>query len=225
MLSAVRGLMIVIAFVASATTVWAVEDIPEITFTNEERLSDFNKADCCVFINKAIKEALPAETTIFDISENNDRVKLSNGPSFYKLFEIPPLKKKKIYRISSYVNKGEDGKSAFFPQVVLLDDGYKISYRSNHHEVFHTAADWWGTKEHLAINVLVKPSKSPQYMLIYTPVRYFSDLAFTKETDWASQKIDKLNIYTEMNVKSGDSVSRLKLLGLPSGKLKIKLRK
>jgi len=220
----VRGLasVMAIAFVASVTSVWAVEDILEITFTDEERLSDFNNAQCCVFINKAIKEELPSETAVFDISENNDRMRLSNGPSFYKLYEIPALKKKKIYRISSYVNKSKDGKSAFFPQVVLLDDAYKISYKSMHHEIFYNFSNWWGTKEHLAINVLVRQSKSPQYMLIYTPVRYFSDLDFTKETDWSSQKIDELSVYTEMNVTNGDSVSRLKFLGVPSSKIKIK---
>ena len=187
----------------------------------------FNNANCCVYVNQIESVELEKGTSLeIDLSESEDLLESSTGPTFAKLISIPVSSKKERYSIRTDIIEYDNELYAFFPNVAGLDADFKLLWTTHFNQLNYVKKQLLAPKSHLHFKIIVDANINKEdgvkYFLLHTRAKHFTN---SKISDL---KGDNRNVsLREVSVRLIDTMdiyytTRNDIIyGLPAGTVKI----
>lgn len=187
----------------------------------------FNNADCCVYVNQLEHVELDKGISLeIDLSETEDLLELSTGPTFAKLISIPVSDKKERYSVRTDIIEYDNELYAVFPNVAGLDADFKILWTTHFNYLNYVQKQMFAPKAHLhfkfTVNANINKEGGVKYFLLYTRAKHFT------KSNISDLRGENRNVsLREVSVRlvdtfGGDYTSRNDIIyGLPAGTVKI----
>jgi len=187
----------------------------------------YNRADCCTFIDKLESVKLERGKSLdIDLSDTNNLLELSTGPTFSALIEIPIWDDEQEFKVRTDVIEHEEELYAFFPYVAVLDKDMNLLGSTAFSRLNYVGKAFLIPTAHLWFNFEVENNKgehkTTRYLLIYTKAKHFSNKDIDSLRD-NSANIELKEVPSQLNdsLAGGPHVEVHTIYGLPASKVKI----
>lgn len=142
-------------------------------------IKHFNNANCCVYVNQIESVELERGASLeIDLSESEDLLESSTGPTFAKLISIPVSSKKERYSIRTDIIEYDNESYAFFPYVAGLDADFKLLWTTHFNQLNYVKKQLLAPKSHLHFKIIVDANNKEdgvKYFLLYTRAKHFTN--------------------------------------------------
>lgn len=189
-------------------------------------IKHFNNANCCVYVNQieSIKLEKGASLEI-DLSESEDLLELSTGPTFSKLISIPVSSKKERYSIRTDILEYDNELYAFFPNVAGLDADFKLLWTTHFNQLNYVQKHLFEPKSHIRFGIIVDANTDTEdgvkYFLLYTRAKHFTNSNISA-LKGENRSISPGEISVRLNDVMGSVPTKSDIIkGLPAGTVKI----
>ena len=143
-------------------------------------IKHFNTANCCVYVNQIESVELERGASLeIDLSESEDLLALSTGPTFAKLISIPVSSKKERYSIRTDIIEYDNELYAIFPNVAGLDADFKLLWTTHFNQLNYVKKGFLAPKSYLHFKIIldanINKEDGVKYFLLYTRAKQFTN--------------------------------------------------
>lgn len=189
-------------------------------------IKHFNSANCCVYVNQIESVELERGASLeIDLSESEDLLELSTGPTFSKLISIPVSSKKERYSIRTDIIEYDNELYAFFPYVAGLDADFKLLWTTHFNQLNYVKKYFLAPKSHLHFKFIVDANINKEdgvkYFLLYTRAKHFTNSNISdlkgENRNVTLREVSVRLIETDVYYTTRNDI----IYGLPAGTVKI----
>lgn len=189
-------------------------------------IKHFNSANCCVYVNQIESVELERGASLeIDLSESEDLLELSTGPTFSKLISIPVSSKKERYSIRTDILEYDNELYAFFPNVAGLDADFKLLWTTHFNQLNYVQKHLFEPKSHIRFGIIVDANTDKEdgikYFLLYTRAKHFTNSNIS-DLKGENRNISLGEISVRLNDIMGSVPTKSDIIkGLPGGTVNI----
>lgn len=189
-------------------------------------IKHFNSANCCVYVNQIESVELERGASLeIDLSESEDLLELSTGPTFAKLISIPVSNKKERYSIRTDIIEYDNELYAFFPNIAALDADFKLLWTTHFNQLNYVKKQLFAPKSHLHFRLVVDANRNKEdgvkYFLLYTRAKHFTNSNISdlkgENRNVSLREVSVRLIETDVYYTTRNDI----IYGLPAGTVKI----
>ena len=189
-------------------------------------IKHFNTANCCVYVNEIESVELERGASLeIDLSESENLLETSTGPTFAKLISIPVSSGKERYSIRTDIIEYDNELYAIFPNIAGLDADFKLHWTTHFNQLNYVQKHLFEPKSHIRFGIIVDANTGKEdgikYFLLYTRAKHFTNSKIS------GLKGENRNISLgEISVRLNDILEYVPIRsdiikGLPAGTVKI----
>lgn len=188
-------------------------------------IQHYNNANCCVYVNQIESVELERGASLeIDLSESEDLLEMSTGPTFARLISIPVSSKEERYSIRTDTIEYDSESYAFFPYLALLGADFKLMGTSHFNQLNYVQKEIiFAPKSHLHFRLVVGANEKAdgiKYFLIYTRAKHFTN-GDINELKGNHRSISLGEVSVRLNDSMKTAIRNDLIYGLPSGTVKI----
>ena len=143
-------------------------------------IEHYNNANCCVYVNQIESVELERGASLeIDLSESEDLLEMSTGPTFAKLISIPVSSKKERYSIRTDIIEYDNELYAIFPNVAGLDADFKLLWTTHFNQLNYVKKGFLAPKSYLHFKIIldanINKEDGVKNFLLYTRAKQFTN--------------------------------------------------
>lgn len=190
-------------------------------------IEHYNNANCCVYVNQIESVQLERGASLeIDLSESEDLLEASTGPTFAKLISIPASSKRERYSIRTDIIEYDNELYAFFPNVVGLDADFRLLWTTHFNQLNYVKKQLLAPKSHLHFRIIldanINKENGVKYFLLYTRAKHFTN---SKISDLKGENrnvsLREVSVRLIETTGVGYSTRNDIIYGLPAGTVKL----